>query len=83
MLHLAFGLGEDGAHQILNPTNQKVTFLAVSSSGRPDIVVRPDSDTIAVAERLPGDGGLRCYFRRGDAVDYWEGERGPRPDHGA
>jgi uncharacterized cupin superfamily protein len=75
---LRFPLGEEGAHQILNRSQETVTFLAISNSGRPDIVVRPDSDTIGVVERLPGGGGLRRHFRRGDAVDYWEGEQRPR-----
>jgi uncharacterized cupin superfamily protein len=45
---LRFPLGEDGAHQILNRTEDAVTFLAVSSHGRPDIVVYPDSNKLGV-----------------------------------
>ncbi len=74
---LRFPLGEDGAHQIINRSEETATFLAVSSSGRPDIVVYPDSDKIGVGERLPRGGGLRSFFRRGDSVDYFEGESGP------
>ena len=73
-----FALGEEGAHQILNPTDQPVRFLAVSSSGRPDIVVYPDSDKISASERRPDGAGLRVFFKRDDAVDYWEGERRPK-----
>jgi uncharacterized cupin superfamily protein len=76
---LRFGLGEDGAHQILNRSEDAVTFLAVSSHGRPDVVVYPDSDKIGVGERLPRGGGLRAFFRRGDAVDYFDGEEGESP----
>lgn len=71
---LRFPLGEEGAHQIVNGSDETVTFLAISSHGRPDIVVYPDSDKIGVGERLPKGGGLRAFFRRGDAVDYWEEE---------
>jgi uncharacterized cupin superfamily protein len=74
---LRFPLGEDGVHQILNRSAETATFLAISSSGRPDIVVYPDSDKIGVGERLSRGGGLRGFFRRGDAVDYFEGESGP------
>jgi uncharacterized cupin superfamily protein len=74
---LHFPLGEEGAHQILNHSEEVVTFLAISSSGRPDVVVYPDSDKIGVGERLPKGGGLRAFFRRGDAVDYFDGERRP------
>lgn len=72
---LRFPLGEEGAHQILNRTDELVTFLAISSSGRPDVIVYPDSDKIGV--RLPGGRGLRAFFRRDDAVDYFDGERPP------
>jgi uncharacterized cupin superfamily protein len=76
---LHFALGEEGAHQIVNNTDATATFLAVSSHGRPDVVVYPDSDKIGVGERLPKGGGLRAFFRREDQVDYWDGE-GARGD---
>ena len=72
---LRFPLGEEGAHQILNRTEETVIFLAISSHGRPDVVVYPDSDKIGVGERLPRGGGLRAFFPRDSGVDYWEGER--------
>lgn len=50
---LRFPLGEEGAHQILNESEETATFLAISSSGRPDVVVQPDSGKIGVGERLP------------------------------
>jgi uncharacterized cupin superfamily protein len=71
---LRFPLGEEGAHQILNRSDETATFLAISSHGRPDIVVYPDSDKIGVGERLPRGGGLRAFFSRSDGVDYFEGE---------
>lgn len=71
---LHFPLGEKGAHQIINRSEEAVTFLAVSSHGRPDVVVYPDSDKIGVGERLPRGGGLRAFFKRGDGVGYFEGE---------
>jgi len=78
---IRFATGEDGAHQIFNPTDEPVTFLAVSSSGSPDIVVYPDSGKIGAAERRPDGSGLSRFFRAADAVDYWEGEP-PRGDGG-
>jgi uncharacterized cupin superfamily protein len=71
---LRFPLGEEGAHQILNRTEETATFLAISSHGRPDVVVYPDSDKIGIGERLPRGGGLRAFFRRGNGVDYFDGE---------
>jgi uncharacterized cupin superfamily protein len=64
-----FPLGEAGAHQISNRSEEPVTFLAVSSHGRPDVVVYPDSNKIGVR-----GGGLRAFFRREDAVDYFDRE---------
>ncbi|MEA2456333.1 MAG: hypothetical protein QOI45_2595 [Thermoleophilaceae bacterium] len=69
-----FPLGEEGAHQLVNETEEGASFLAISSSGRPDVVVYPDSDKIGMGERLPHGGGLREYFPRAAAVDYWERE---------
>ncbi len=73
---LRFCLGEEGAHQILNRADEVARFLAISSHGRPDVVIYPDSDKIGVGERLPKGGGLRAFFRRSDGVEYFEGERG-------
>jgi uncharacterized cupin superfamily protein len=72
-----FPLGEDGAHQLLNHSNQPVSFLAVSSHGRPDIVIYPDSGKLGVGERLPRGGGLRAFFHREDSVDYFDREKPP------
>jgi uncharacterized cupin superfamily protein len=77
---LRFELGETGAHQIFNATDQTATFLAVSSHGRPDVVVYPDANKIGVGERLAKGGGLRAFFKRDDAVGYFEGESPPTAD---
>jgi uncharacterized cupin superfamily protein len=71
-----FPLGEQGAHQILNLSDEPATFLAISSHGRPDIIIYPDSNKLGVGERLPHGGGLRAFFRREDAVDYFDREEG-------
>jgi uncharacterized cupin superfamily protein len=76
---VSFPLGEAGAHQLLNDSDETATFITLSSHGRPDIVVYPDANKIGVGERLPRGGGLRAFFRRDDAVGYWEGERPPGP----
>jgi len=69
-----FPLGEEGAHQLRNDTAERVRFLALSSSGRPDVVVYPDSNKVGVGERLPRGGGLRAFFPADAAVGYWHGE---------
>ncbi len=69
--------GERGAHQLVNRTVDTVRFLAFSTNGEPDIVIRPDSRTLGAYERLPDGGGLRAVFRVTDEVDYYEGEQPP------
>jgi uncharacterized cupin superfamily protein len=71
---VGFPLGEAGAHQLRNDSDETVTFISISSSGRPDVVIYPDSGKIGVGERLPRGGGLREFFRRETAVDYWDRE---------
>jgi uncharacterized cupin superfamily protein len=76
---VSFLAGDDGAHQIVNHTDEPVRMLALSTSGAPDIVIRPDSGTIGVFERRAEGGGLYSHFRADDAVDYFEGEQPPKP----
>jgi uncharacterized cupin superfamily protein len=74
---VAFGLGEEGAHQLVNRTPEEIRVLAISTGGAPDIVLYPDSGKVGAFERLPEGGGLHALFRSDDAVDYWEGETAP------
>jgi len=74
---LSFPRGEQGAHQIVNRTDQPVRFLAFSPSGEPDVVLQPDSGKVGAFERRPDGTRLRAWFRREDEVDYYEGESAP------
>jgi uncharacterized cupin superfamily protein len=74
---VSFPVGERGAHQLMNRSDETVRLLVVSPSGVPEICVYPDSDKIGVYDRLPQEGGLRELYRRTDAVDYYEGEAAP------
>lgn len=76
---VAFPRGEQGGHQVVNRTEEPVRFLAVSTSGDPDIVIYPDSGKIGAFERLPQGGGLYALFPASDSVDYFEGEKPPPP----
>ncbi len=77
---VCFPRGEDGAHQVVNRTDEAVRMLAVSTHGDPDIVLYPDSGKIGAGERRPdGTGGLSMWFRTDDAVGYWTGETPPDP----
>lgn len=70
---LSFKVGEHGGHQIVNRTEQTIRFLALSNQ-QPDIVIRPDSETLGAFERRPGGGGLYKHFRLGDAIEYFAEE---------
>jgi uncharacterized cupin superfamily protein len=74
---VSFLRGEQGAHQIVNRTEEPVRFLAFSPSGEPDVVIQPDSGKIGVFERRPDGSGMRLLFRREDECDYYEGESPP------
>ena len=70
---VSFLVGEDGAHQIVNRTEETVRFLAFSNQ-QPDIVVRPDSRSLSVFERRPEGGGLSQHFSMDDGAGYFDFE---------
>jgi uncharacterized cupin superfamily protein len=59
---VGFPQGEDGAHTLFGPGR-----VAIFSTRRHGSVTYPDSGKVGAGP--PHD---RLYFRRGDAVDYWE-----------
>jgi uncharacterized cupin superfamily protein len=71
---VAFLRGTDGAHQLINETDETIRFLSFSTSGDPDLVVYVDSNKLGAYERLPEGGGMRAMFRLQDVVDYYDGE---------
>jgi len=74
---VSYLVGEEGAHQFVNRGESLVRFLAISTSGVPDLVVYPDSGKLGAFERRPEGGGVFELYRRADAVDYFEGETPP------
>ena len=68
---VCFPSGPDGAHAVRGP-GRVVMFSGLVAATAASVSVYPDSDKIGV--RPPGDGPDRLDFRRGDAVDYWDGE---------
>jgi uncharacterized cupin superfamily protein len=67
---VCFPEGPAGAHLVENRGDTPARVLILSTKGFPNGAVYPDSDKIGVWFSET-DFGL---FRRGDAVDYWEGE---------
>jgi uncharacterized cupin superfamily protein len=70
---VVFPTGEKGAHQIVNKTDETISFLAFSNSGQPEIVIQLDAGKIGAFERPVDGGGLSLWFREADAVGYFEG----------
>jgi uncharacterized cupin superfamily protein len=75
---VSFTRGEDGAHQLVNRSDQTVRFLSFSNSGEPDVVMYPDSGKLGAFERRPDGSGLYTLFRLADSVDYYDGVRPPQ-----
>ena len=65
---VAFPEGEGGAHDVANRTGEPVR-VAIFSTLRQGHCFYPDSDKVGAGP--PED---RRYYRRSDAVDYWDGE---------
>ena len=76
---VAFPVGERGAHQLINRTDEEVRLLIISEMRSPEVPVYPDSGKVGVREHAPGSGreGLKFNFRADDGRDYWDGEPGP------
>jgi uncharacterized cupin superfamily protein len=66
---VAFPQGDAGAHTFAN-RGDAAARIAIFSTLRPGTAFYPDSDKLGAGP--PWD---RRYFRRSDAVDYWDGER--------
>ena len=64
--------GPAGAHLVANRSDDVVRVVILSNKARPAVAVYPDSDKIGIWT----DGGDSALFRRGTAVDYWDGELG-------
>ena len=68
---ILFPSGPAGAHQIFNRSGEAVRVLLVSNFALPRAAVQEDAEKVMIRW---GDGAdERLWFRREDAVDYWEG----------
>lgn len=72
---IAFPVGPDHAHQMINDGAEPLVYLCVSASAQKvDVVGYPDSKKVA-ASAGPFEKPLhRWVSRQGESVDYWEGE---------
>jgi uncharacterized cupin superfamily protein len=77
---VAFPVGEEGAHQVMNRSEAPARVLLLSTMSAPEVNFYPDSGKLMAATRAPGAAGegLHEAYRREDATDYWEGENPPK-----
>jgi uncharacterized cupin superfamily protein len=73
---VVFHTGPDGAHQLLNQTDEPVRILFLSQHSQVEICGYPDSRKI-IADAL--DFEVSFMFREADEVDYYDGEPPAEP----
>jgi len=67
-----FPSGPEGAHQLVNRSDEPARVLFVSNLALPRAAVQPESGKLMIRWGPAPDESL--WFRREDAADYWEGE---------
>ena len=67
-----FPTGPEGAHQLLNRTDEPARYLVAASHVSPEVVEYPDSGKVLAASRL---GPIWTMHRRENEVDYFDGEQ--------
>jgi uncharacterized cupin superfamily protein len=72
-----FPTGPDGAHQIVNRTEEPARYVVAAAHASPEIVEYPDSGKLASMSRGESQRGgpLWTIHRLGDAADYFDGEQ--------
>jgi uncharacterized cupin superfamily protein len=70
-----FPIGPEGAHQVLNETDEPARVLMWSTVVLPTATVYPDSDKIGVWTGHPDDD---IMVERSSGVEYYRGEQPPR-----
>jgi len=68
----------DQPHQIINTSDQELTYIALGTEEPTDVFLYPDSGKYGVWHGTTRDpdsaGNFRVFARKDTAVDYWDGE---------
>ncbi len=77
---VAFLLGERGAHQVSNFSDEPARFIVFSEMVVPEVCMYPDSGKIGAWDLVdrPGAEMRSEVHRSAEAADYWEGESPPQ-----
>ncbi len=65
--------GPEYPHHLINTGSVPMKYLSISTQERPEMCYYPDSDKLG-AFGSKSDQGHRTMQRRGQGLDYWEGE---------
>lgn len=69
--------GPDTAHQIINTGDEPLTYLAVSTKAKTEVVEYPDSGKVLTKTNdAEGRPVFRQMVRSTGSLDYWDGEPG-------
>jgi uncharacterized cupin superfamily protein len=72
---IAFPVGPEHAHQMINDGAEPLVYLAIGTEHKCDVLGYPDSKKIqAIGGASWKDLWIRQIVRRGDGLDYWDGE---------
>jgi uncharacterized cupin superfamily protein len=78
---VSFPRGPEGAHHVLNRSEQSSRVLMLSEMNAPEVVAYPDTEKISARTRPPGavasESDVNVVFRLADRVDYWQDEQPP------
>lgn len=65
-------------HQIVNSSDEELTYIALSTEGRTDVMLYPDSGKYGVwhgdSRDMHAPDNFLLFARKESAVDYWDGE---------
>ncbi len=77
--YVAFPVGEQHAHQILNNSDEDLEYLCFSTQKEPDVVVYPETGKVGIWAGVAGGGDTeKVTYRRifyPEDCDYWDGEK--------
>ena len=75
--YIAFPVGPDHPHQLINRSGAAVHYLCMSTLQTPEVAVYPDSGKIGFSTALGGPGGGPFELQRlGASLGYYDGEGG-------
>ncbi len=66
--------GPEYPHQIINTSSEPLKYLSLSTMETPEICEYPDSNKYLAEGSLDRAGRFDVIDRRGDSLDYWDGE---------